>query len=547
MLYGDAEPRTPSAPGHRLRLLPLLSVAVLAVAVAWLPPRTGPVALGSATGLLVVLLATAVMTLRRRLPTFFEALPALGFFGVVALLDLAADGGTAGYEPLALLPVFWLALHHGRVATAIGVTMMALVFLVPVVRDAGLLRTEWRHTLLVIVLGALIAAAARSWTRRLRSVTRQADRERDFSHAVLAAATDRAVIGADRHGVVTVFNAGAERLLGYRAAEVVGVADLARFHDELDLGGLETLLAPARSGDTEPREWTYVRHDGGRLPVTLAVSAVRDEAGEVIGYLSVARDATRERRAAEATRQALARERDAADRLRELDKVRADLVATVSHELRTPLTSILGNVEVLVDGDAGTVAPAQARLLAAVERNARRLLAMIEDLLMLSRIEAGTVRINARPVQLRSVVAGALEALEAVRGRRGVRLDVELPDTPLSVHGDPDQLERVVVNLLDNALKFTPPGGSARLSADLDGEQVRLTVADTGMGIPPGEIDQVFDQFYRSTRSREHQTQGTGLGLAITKSIVERHGGRIWAGPALGEGTVVTCLLPHHR
>ena len=134
-----------------------------------------------------------------------------------------------------------------------------------------------------------------------------------------------------------------------------------------------------------------------------------------------------------------------------------------------------------------------------------------------------------------------------MRRHRDVHLDVDLPDIPLVVHGDRDQLERVVINLLDNALKFTAPGGSARLTADLDGAQIRLTVADTGMGIPPEEIDQIFDQFFRSSRSHERQSQGTGLGLAITKSIVERHGGRIWARPAPGHGTVVTCLLPLHE
>ncbi|GAB3861178.1 hypothetical protein GCM10027610_103290 [Dactylosporangium cerinum] len=290
-----------------------------------------------------------------------------------------------------------------------------------------------------------------------------------------------------------------------------------------------------------------MRHDGTPLPVALTVSVIRGESGEVTGYLSVARDVTRERRTVEAMRYALDRERAAADRLRELDKVRADLVATVSHELRTPLTSILGNVEVIVDGDAGTLHTSQARLLAAVERNARRLLALIEDLLMLSRIEAGQVKINARPVHIRAVVSGALEALQAVRGQRDLHLDIDLPDTPLVVHGDHDQLERVVINLLDNALKFTAPGGSARLTADLDGTQIRLTVADTGMGIPLDEIDQIFDRFFRSSRSAERQSQGTGLGLAITKSIVERHGGRIWARPALGPGTIVTCLLPLHQ
>ncbi|MFB9442628.1 PAS domain S-box protein [Dactylosporangium vinaceum] len=661
-----------SRPDRWQRILPFLAVTVLAFAVALLPPAVHPAALIAAVGLTAVLLALVVVVPWSRLPVLLEAGPPLGYFGVVLLLNLGSDGGPAGNGPLALLPVLWLGLYHGRLATAIGVVVMAVVVVAPAALGSQMIRAEWRRGLLLIAMGVIVATAAQSWTRRARTATgelmratREARRDRDFNQAildstgflvlvvdgdgtvtafnrrceeltgrvaadvigrpyrdlglsaddgaqleaalthalggslavhfprtaerdwivpdgrrrivwsnaamtgddgrfthvictgidvteqrrterlfadVLRAATEQAIIGVDRAGTVTVFNAGAERLLGYSAAEVVGVTGLQHFHAEP--GSLEDVFAPARAGDTEAREGVYRRKDGSWVPVARTVSVIRDESGEVGGYLNVARDITRERRTVEAMRHALDREREATARLRELDKVRADLVATVSHELRTPLTSILGNVEVIVDGDAGPVAAAQARLLAAVERNARRLLALIEDLLMLSRIEAGAVKINARPVQIATVVSGALEALETVRGRRDVELEVDLPSDPLVVFGDRDQLERVVINLLDNALKFTPAGGSARLSADGDGEQVRLTVSDTGMGIPENEIDQIFEQFFRSSRSQEHQSQGTGLGLAITKTIVERHGGRIWATPATGQGTVVTCLLP---
>ncbi|WP_433050871.1 ATP-binding protein [Dactylosporangium sp. CS-033363] len=670
MPNGEAELRTLTAPDRWSRILPFVAVTALAFAIAGFPPRVHPVALAAAAGVVLVLLATVVLVPWRRLPVLLEAVPPLGYFGVVVLLNVGGDGGPAGYAPLALLPVLWLGLHQGRLATAIGVTVMALVFVVPAALDPDVLAGEWRRGVLIVAIGVIVATAAQGWTRRARAsarqlvrATRAARRDRDFNQAildstgflvvavdatgtvtafnrrceeltgraaaevvgrpyrslglsalddarlaaelagvpaeqfpgtaerdwivpggrrrivwssaalhddegrlthmictgidvtdqrrterlfadVLAAATELAVVGVDRAGTVTVFNAGAERMLGYRAQDVVGSADLAVFHAPGELDSLEALFAPARAGDTEARECVYRRRDGTHLPVARTVSVIRDESGDVGGYLSVARDITRERRTVEAMRHALDRERDATARLRELDKVRADLVATVSHELRTPLTSILGNVEVIVDGDAGPVAQAQARLLAAVERNARRLLALIEDLLMLSRIEAGAVKINASPVRIAAVVAGALEALAAVRGQRDVHLEIDLPEEPILVDGDRDQLERVIINLLDNALKFTPPGGSARLSADLDGEQVRLTVSDTGMGIPEDEIDQIFEQFFRSSRSHERQSQGTGLGLAITKTIVERHGGRIWATPATGQGTVVTCLLP---
>ncbi|GIJ52498.1 ATP-binding protein [Virgisporangium aurantiacum] len=381
-------------------------------------------------------------------------------------------------------------------------------------------------------------------------VTDQREAELTLAH-VLAAATDNAIIATGTDGVVTVFNAGAERMLGYDAEEVVGWVSPLLWHEPDEIAARAAAMGvvpgPALFRPAEeigPQEWTFVRKDGSRLPVVLTTTEIRDDNGGVTGFLGVARDVTRERRGAEAMRAALARETAAVDRLRELDRVRSDLVATVSHELRTPLTSILGNVELLTDGDAGALGAPQARLLGAVERNARRLLALIEDLLMLSRIEAGAVKINARPVHVRAIVGGALEALHSTRAGRGVELSVDLRHEHLVVLGDQAQLERVLINLVDNGLKFTPPGGHVRVTVDGDEEGfARLVVSDTGMGIPGDEVDSVFERFFRSTRSQERAAQGTGLGLAITKSIVERHGGRIWAASA-GEGTEVTCLLP---
>jgi len=415
--------------------------------------------------------------------------------------------------------------------------------------DAGGRRRTvvWQNTALTDAAGTVTHIIATGL-----DVTEQRQTERTLAH-VLAAATDQAIVATGRDGVVSVFNAGAERLLGYSAEEVVGWVSPLLWHEPNELAeranslGLAPGPAIFRAADEiGPQQWTYVRKDGAHVPVELTTSEIRDDAGEAAGFLSVARDVTRERQGVEAMKAALARERAAAARLRELDRVRTDLVATVSHELRTPLTSILGNVELLADGDAGTLTGPQARLIAAVERNARRLLALIEDLLMLSRIESGTVKINARPVHVRAIVGGALEALHTTRVSRGVELEVDLPTEPLLVLGDQSQLERVLINLVDNGLKFTPPGGQVRVAVDSEGDGfARLVVSDTGVGIPEDEVDSVFEQFFRSTRSQERAAQGTGLGLAITKSIVERHGGRIWASSGGDRtGTQVVCLLP---
>jgi signal transduction histidine kinase len=240
---------------------------------------------------------------------------------------------------------------------------------------------------------------------------------------------------------------------------------------------------------------------------------------------------------------ALEREREAAARLRQLDQTKDDFVATVSHDLRTPLTSIVGNTEILLDGEAGALTAPQRRLIGAVGRNARRLDTLIGDLLLVSQIESGTLRMNARPVAIADIIGGALEAL-AANITNDIQLDVNGPDERVLVESDPSQLERVTTNLISNALKFTPPGGRVTVATTADAEQVRISVSDTGIGIPAEELGQVFDRFFRSSRSVQKGRPGTGLGLTIAKSIVEHHHGTIRADLNPAGGTIFTITLP---
>jgi signal transduction histidine kinase len=240
---------------------------------------------------------------------------------------------------------------------------------------------------------------------------------------------------------------------------------------------------------------------------------------------------------------ALEREREASERLRQLDQTKNDFVATVSHDLRTPLTSIVGNTEMLLDGSAGDLTARQRRLVGAIERNANRLDVLIGDLLLLSRIESGTLRMNARPVAITDIIDGTLEAL-AANITSDIQLDVHRPDERVLVDSDPAQLERVTTNLLSNALKFTPPGGRVTVTVTADAGQVQVSVSDTGIGIPAEELGQVFDRFFRSSRSQRQARPGTGLGLTIAKSIVESHHGTIRADLNPHCGTIFTITLP---
>lgn len=249
--------------------------------------------------------------------------------------------------------------------------------------------------------------------------------------------------------------------------------------------------------------------------------------------------------------------------LREVDRLKGELVASVSHELRTPLTSICGYAEMLLGGPAGparpTVAPSQSttaaepaveptperRMLEVIERNGRRLLGLVDDLLTLSRVDAGHFGQYEQPVDLGELVRSGVGVLTPSLSQHRIRLDVQVPEGLPPVPGDRSQLERVVLNLLTNAVKFSEPEGvvTISLAPEPDDERVRLSVVDRGIGITPEEMPKLFTRFFRSDEARRRVIQGTGLGLAVVKEIVDRHGGEIVVDSAPGAGTTVTVRL----
>lgn len=376
---------------------------------------------------------------------------------------------------------------------------------------------------------------------------------RSMTNHLLDVATSTAFIGVNLVGTITIFNAGAQELLGYSADEVTGQLQLEALHDPEQLAraaqragatsGFAVIVAGVGEGP-QTRDWAYVRKDGSRVACVVTMSAVHDAFGTHIGYLAVARDMTDSQRSQKLLVETLEKEREATERLRDLDRAKSDFVSLVSHELRTPITSIIGYTEMLQDGAAGPVAPAQDRLLDAVRRNGERLIAMIEDLLTLSRIEAGTFTLEKRPVDLRSVFERAHETLEPMLVGRQLDLHFELPDHPVLVLGDSGQLERVVVNVLENAVKFTEDGGRVEWALTSDGGEAEIRVVDTGIGIPESEQPGLFSRFFRSSTAQERAIQGTGLGLTISQWIVHGHGGEIAIRSRPHVGTEVRVVLP---
>ena len=236
-------------------------------------------------------------------------------------------------------------------------------------------------------------------------------------------------------------------------------------------------------------------------------------------------------------------------RLRELDQAKTTFVATVNHELRTPLTSITGYLDLILDG-SGTELPADVQqMLAIVGRNANRLNQLISDLLTLSRSDARESALAVEEIDLARLLSEVGDSLAPTADAGGVTVHVDCAVHPLLVDGDCDQLEQVFTNLLSNAVKFTPAGGSVRVSAgtapsELSGPMVRVSVTDTGIGIPADDLPKLFQRFFRASNATSAAIPGTGLGLAIVQDIVHQHGGELQVSSEVGRGTTFTVQLP---
>lgn len=371
---------------------------------------------------------------------------------------------------------------------------------------------------------------------------------------LLRSATTTGFIGTDLSGAITLFNSGAERLLHidattaarYRITDFLDARQLAQHAgDSPRPPGFDTLVEPVRAqGMPETRDWTLCSGTRELATVSMTTNEVTDTFGHPIGFLFVLRDVTEARHSQSVLIQALDREREAVRQLQLLDTAKDEFVSTVSHELRTPMTSIIGYLEMLEDGLTGDLAPQQRQVVEAISRNSERLLTLADDLLMLTSYDTSVSHTAREPVDLAGLARNALKGLQEAGAEKGIHMELDLAVSQLTVPANAPDIERVLGNLVGNALKFTPQGGRVRVSVDRRGDRARLVVADTGIGIPADELDSVFDKFFRSSNAQYHAIQGTGLGLPIVHAIVESHGGEVTVSSQEDVGTTVTVLLP---
>jgi len=339
------------------------------------------------------------------------------------------------------------------------------------------------------------------------------------------------IISTNVEDRILSWNRGAEVILGYGKKEITGkplsiLLPPERAHELAEMRAKVEISGALR--DIEVRS---KRKDGVMIYLSLSVSPIRDVEGRIIGFLRVAKDITEKKRY----------ER----RLKELDKMKSDFVSNVSHELRTPLTAIKGSVDNMLDGLTGSLNEKQVRYLARIKSNTDRLSRLINDLLDLSRIESGRVEVRPTTVPLAALAEEVAEHLKALAAEKRIQIEVPSPDLSLTVWADRDKVTQILMNLIGNAVKFTPQEGRVTVAMEKNGiEDVRISVADTGPGILPEETNKIFVKFYQVANIDKQRPKGSGMGLAISKALVEMHGGKIWVESEMGRGSTFYFTLP---
>ena len=340
-----------------------------------------------------------------------------------------------------------------------------------------------------------------------------------------------AIISTDVEDRILTWNHGAEVIFGYSKEETVGQS-LTILLPSHRAGELEEIRDKVRiTGVIRNLEVRRIRKDGIIIEASLAVSPIRDKDDNVIGFLHLARDVTEKKRYEQ--------------RLKELDKMKSAFVSNVSHELRTPLTAIKASADNMLDRLIGDLNAKQVGYLTRIKSNSDRLARLINDLLDLSTIEAGKIDLRPANIPLVTLVKEAAESLRPVAAEKLINLTVMSADPGVIAWADRDKVIQVLMNLIGNALKFTPTRGEVTVAvAKNSAAWMQISVTDTGPGIPAEEVNKVFGRFYQIGQAGTQNTQGTGLGLAISKALVEMHGGKIWVESEAGKGSTFSFTLP---
>ncbi|HEY0746914.1 MAG TPA: PAS domain S-box protein [Steroidobacteraceae bacterium] len=395
------------------------------------------------------------------------------------------------------------------------------------------------------------AKVTRDLTQR-RAHEEELRRSEERFRLLVEGVTEYAIFMLDANGNVASWNSGAERIKGYAASEIIG-QHFSIFYpaDARDSQWPDhELQVAAERGSFVDTGWR-LRKDGTTFWANVTITALRDSTGCLVGYAKLTRDLTENKRvealdgANRQREEMLDAERSARMAAQRATRLKDEFLATLSHELRTPLSAILGWTQLLLREEPPKGPDAQKRAIEVIDRNARAQVQLIDDLLDLSRIMTGKLRLDLHQISFASVVEAAVDSARPTADTKGIRLKAMLGASRDIISADGARLQQVVWNLLTNAIKFTPKGGQVQVLLQRVNSHLELSVSDTGIGIPGSYLPYVFDRFSQKDSSTTRTFGGLGLGLAISKQLVELHGGSIRAASqGEGKGATFSVQLP---
>lgn len=443
-------------------------------------------------------------------------------FAVITVLRVWFDDPNEGIVVLYAIPIAIVAIRWSRAAALAAAGTAYLLFvgetllLDQSVGPAGYLTRAILFGGVALVVPELArrsaeaAAVERQSTERLRRVI-------DITH--------EAYVAMDESGVITAWNREAEKLFGWPEREAVGreVAETLvpeRLRSD-HRRGLERYLRTGEGPVLDERlELPALRRDGDEVQVELTISALEEDGRR--SFHAFLHDIS-ERQAAE--------------------ELKSQFFALVSHELRTPLTSIVGYAEMVDEIEGSHLSPEGREYMGIIRRSAEKLDRLVQDLLLVAQVEAGTFAVELEPVDLVPVVRDCVEGSRPAADDAGILLSTEAAEVP-TLMADSSRLGQVIDNLVSNAIKFTVGGGTVAVRVRDEGDRCAIEVSDSGVGIGPNELEHLFDRFYRAQEARKGHYSGAGLGLAISKAIVDAHEGEIQVTSEPGQGSTFRVLLP---